>query len=130
MVYCKECGNALSEGSKFCSNCGSKIELKTDYLLDSYKNKKPICGLIGLWLMVGIVVIIFLIGVIVSASKTNYKISSSVIPVIGYFLLLASVILAIVSLARGEKKAPGIITISVLGGMFIIGLILSVVLKL
>ena len=26
-MICKECGNLLKEGDKFCPNCGSKVEL-------------------------------------------------------------------------------------------------------
>ena len=26
-MICKECGNLLKEGNKFCPNCGSKVEL-------------------------------------------------------------------------------------------------------
>ena len=26
-MICKECGNLLKEGDKFCPNCGSKVEI-------------------------------------------------------------------------------------------------------
>jgi transglutaminase/protease-like cytokinesis protein 3 len=40
-MYCLECGNKLTEGSKFCNNCGSKLEFSnsTDEQYDNTQRK-------------------------------------------------------------------------------------------
>lgn len=44
-MYCVNCGNKITEGSKFCNKCGTKIEPNdTNKSLKSISNKCSFCG--------------------------------------------------------------------------------------
>lgn len=37
-MYCKNCGNKLEEGSKFCSNCGYSVEVDNNNNMNLKEN--------------------------------------------------------------------------------------------
>lgn len=139
-MICKNCGiEVIVEGSKFCNNCGAKIIPVSEggravpgYFIstESKKGKKPTCGRIGLWMMIGSFIVEFFIGVIIAIKKIPKEITSYLIAPLFYVIFLASVILAITSLARGERKAYGIVTLSIVGAVYVIGAIVAAVIKL
>lgn len=139
MAYCRECGQELIEGSKFCNNCGAKI-LPLDkkpqnipgYFVSKetpQKGKKPTCGLVGFWLMIACIALELITGIIIICKKTTKEIVISITaPIIGLFFL-ASIILSIVSLAKSERKKYGITTLSVQGGLFFL-VIITIMVKI
>lgn len=43
-MYCKNCGNELSNDAKFCSNCGTEIKEKREVVFEGKIHKCPNCG--------------------------------------------------------------------------------------
>ena len=41
MAFCEDCGNKVSETTKFCGECGAKIEKKTLMPRPDQTKKKP-----------------------------------------------------------------------------------------
>ena len=69
-MYCKKCGNLLKDGDKFCTNCGSAIEVKSsveqNQNVNNVSKKKNVKNVI--WVVVGagllfLAIFIFIFGI-------------------------------------------------------------------
>ncbi|MBO5486281.1 MAG: zinc ribbon domain-containing protein, partial [Eubacterium sp.] len=58
MMYCQECGMKLPDNAKFCSNCGTEVNLPVKKLKkENKKSKKKLLGIIaGVFVMLAVVV--------------------------------------------------------------------------
>lgn len=91
MMYCNECGTKLTEGEKFCSNCGKKIEeeyVNTDIkeeeikeeakknsnsILNNIRPRKLMVLIkLGLYILAVVVIIMFFNGAD-SIGRASYK---------------------------------------------------------
>ena len=57
-MYCQECGSKLPKNAKFCSNCGTEVNLPVKKLKkENKKSKKKLLGIIaGVFVMLAVVV--------------------------------------------------------------------------
>ena len=72
-MKCKNCGNEVTQGSKFCGKCGTKIENETTDSTPGKKGKKKVIAISCSLALIGVAAVIG--GQIVS---THIKASNSV----------------------------------------------------
>lgn len=134
MTYCRKCGKELADGSKFCNDCGTKVEESTNSVYqyyDSYDqaeqaqtgSKRPTCGRVGLGLMIVSFVVLLIMGLLVAITGISSKILAFATAPVLILAVLAALVLAIVSIARKEQKHSAILTFAFLGGFLIIAII-------
>ena len=125
-MICKNCGNgSIIDGSKFCHNCGASLkfaekdpDIQTtpkeepdggayyDPHVEEYVNngKNPICGKIGLGLYLAAVALQIAVELKIRWEPTNALLASLALKPIAGLFVLGALVLAIVSLARKERK--------------------------
>lgn len=121
MAFCRNCGKPLLETDKFCSSCGTKTDISEHNskenpvchdLTDKEKKKKSVCGRVALALLAPAGILI-----IMSFFTTVY-LSPFLWSVVFFTFMLASFVLSIVSLARGEEERNAIISIGLTLSLF------------
>ena len=135
MKYCTKCGAGLPDEAAFCSSCGTAVQSGSapvvestpeseyfDPYVENYlkKGKTPVCGIVGLSLML----VAFVLEIVALASR-NIFIYTAIALFFSLFIL-AAIVLAIVSLARGERKPCGVVTLSVIGGLMLLGILMAI----
>ena len=102
-MYCNKCGNLLSEGVRFCSNCGNNVEINNNQNsinnVNNNKNDKTglytlICGICSI-IFAGVIGLILGIASLILRKKETTKSTEGKI---GKILAIIGIVLSIVSL--------------------------------